>query len=234
LLGDERMEIDSTGHQIFLDYNFSISHIRSNHLVQKATQMARKKKIQVEVPILQIDVADPGWISKSHGATDLVFVTGPHWSPVSRFYQDGGKLDPTVHPLVAIGHAAKAVARATTDFTGRRFFMSFPPDHFKNGAWNKGGNCDSFSKPLGDGEYVPAARSLSHNGELEKALLGTGIRILNMTSLMEKRPDAHPAQLQTFLIKGGKRGQDCVHWCLPGVPDTWTEVLSYELGCHLQ
>jgi hypothetical protein len=22
-----------------------------------------------------------------------------------------------------------------------------------------------------------------------------------------------------------KKSQDCVHWCLPGVPDTWNELL---------
>ena len=233
LLGGEKTTTDSLGNMLFPDYNFSVGHIRSNHLVAKSTQIVKKRKEKAEVPILQVNVADPGWQGRSQGATDIVFVTGPHWSPASRFYQDGGKLVPKVHPSVAIGHAAKAAAAATADFPGRRFFMSFPPDHFRNGAWNKGGNCDSFRGPLSEGDYKAPQLSIPHNTALEKALDGTGVQILNITALMGMRPDAHPAQLQSFMIAGGKRGQDCVHWCLPGVPDSWTEVLSYELGCLL-
>lgn len=52
------------------------------------------------------------------------------------------------------------------------------------------------------------------------------ISILDLTHLSEYRADAHPA------IWLGKKdavaiwGQDCMHWCLPGVPDTWVDILS--------
>lgn len=68
------------------------------------------------------------------------------------------------------------------------------------------------------------ARQLNHL--VEDALQGTGIRLLDLTHLSEFRVDAHPA------IWLGKKdavavwGQDCMHWCLPGVPDTWVDVLS--------
>uniref|UniRef100_A0A453MWX5 Trichome birefringence-like C-terminal domain-containing protein n=5 Tax=Aegilops tauschii TaxID=37682 RepID=A0A453MWX5_AEGTS len=44
--------------------------------------------------------------------------------------------------------------------------------------------------------------------------------------MSEFRADAHPA------IWLGKKdavavwGQDCMHWCLPGVPDTWVDILA--------
>lgn len=64
------------------------------------------------------------------------------------------------------------------------------------------------------------------NSMIKEALQGSGIELLDLTYLSEFRADAHPA------IWLGKKdaveiwGQDCMHWCLPGVPDTWVDILS--------
>ena len=72
------------------------------------------------------------------------------------------------------------------------------------------------------------------NQLIVNTLQGTDIELLDLTHLSEFRADAHPA---TWL---GKKdavsvwGQDCMHWCLPGVPDTWVNILwqliRYKLG----
>lgn len=55
----------------------------------------------------------------------------------------------------------------------------------------------------------------------------TPVTLLNITSLSEFRIDGHPS------IYGRKtpssKIQDCSHWCLPGVPDTWNELLFFHL-----
>lgn len=76
------------------------------------------------------------------------------------------------------------------------------------------------------------AREVNHI--IERALQGSDIRLLDLTHLSEFRADAHPA------VWLGKKdavaiwGQDCMHWCLPGVPDTWVDILSalilYNMG----
>lgn len=64
------------------------------------------------------------------------------------------------------------------------------------------------------------------NSIIKEAVRGTDLRLLDFTYLSELRADAHPA------IWLGKKdavsiwGQDCMHWCLPGVPDTWVDILS--------
>lgn len=64
------------------------------------------------------------------------------------------------------------------------------------------------------------------NDLIEGTLRGSDIQLLDLTHLSEYRADAHPA------IWLGKKdavavwGQDCMHWCLPGVPDTWVDILS--------
>lgn len=70
------------------------------------------------------------------------------------------------------------------------------------------------------------------NAALEAALAGSSrIRLMPLTGLSARRPDGHPGASRDF--HGGKvRVQDCVHWCLPGAPDTWVELLAHELGCN--
>jgi hypothetical protein len=58
----------------------------------------------------------------------------------------------------------------------------------------------------------------------------TPLTILNITDLSRLRTDGHPS---VFRRKGvdltASSAQDCSHWCLPGVPDTWNELLFYHL-----
>lgn len=51
--------------------------------------------------------------------------------------------------------------------------------------------------------------------------------VLNVTNMTSRRKDGH----SSLYYLGPKVGpaplhrQDCSHWCLPGVPDTWNELL---------
>lgn len=54
------------------------------------------------------------------------------------------------------------------------------------------------------------------------------VHFLNITYLSEMRKDSHPSKYRepgTPL----DAPQDCSHWCLPGVPDTWNELLYAQL-----
>lgn len=50
------------------------------------------------------------------------------------------------------------------------------------------------------------------------------VEFLNITYLAEFRKDGHPS---IYYLQPGMVAfvQDCSHWCLPGVPDTWNEIL---------
>lgn len=51
--------------------------------------------------------------------------------------------------------------------------------------------------------------------------------VLNVTEMTSRRKDGHPS----IYYLGAENGlaslnhQDCSHWCLPGVPDSWNELL---------
>lgn len=72
------------------------------------------------------------------------------------------------------------------------------------------------------------------NLAIQEALAGSEIPLLNLTYMSEFRADAHPA------IWLGKKdavavyGQDCMHWCLPGVPDTWVDILAAQILHHFK
>ncbi|KAG2544915.1 protein trichome birefringence-like 34 isoform X2 [Panicum virgatum] len=126
------------------------------------------------------------------------------------------------------------------------FFTSMSPTHLYSDEWEAGGSggnhqCYNETEPiLAEGhrgrDSDPAfARAV----EAEVARLaerGVMMRVLNVTRLSEHRKDAHPsvhrrqwspptaAELQAR-ARDPSSGADCIHWCLPGVPDVWNQML---------
>jgi GDSL/SGNH-like Acyl-Esterase family found in Pmr5 and Cas1p len=65
------------------------------------------------------------------------------------------------------------------------------------------------------------------------ARMKTSVTFLNVTQLSEHRIDGH---VSVYTESEGKvltdeqkvdpeQYVDCIHWCLPGVPDTWNQLL---------
>lgn len=61
---------------------------------------------------------------------------------------------------------------------------------------------------------------------------GLNVQLLNITQLSEYRKEAHPSvhrkqwePLTKEQLLNPYGYADCIHWCLPGVPDTWNEIL---------
>lgn len=54
------------------------------------------------------------------------------------------------------------------------------------------------------------------------------VQLLNITYLARFRKDGHPANHREPGT-GPDAVQDCSHWCLPGVPDIWNELLYAHL-----
>ncbi|CAK7352412.1 unnamed protein product [Dovyalis caffra] len=59
------------------------------------------------------------------------------------------------------------------------------------------------------------------------AVKGTGVKLLDITALSQLRDEGHISQYSITAVKGV---HDCLHWCLPGVPDTWNEILFARLS----
>ncbi|GAV62986.1 PC-Esterase domain-containing protein [Cephalotus follicularis] len=97
------------------------------------------------------------------------------------------------------------------------------PRHFKNGDWNTWGSCDN-STPLTEGSEV--SQDGSSDDVVEGAVKGTRVKILDISALSELRDEGH---ISRYSVKRTPGISDCLHRCLPGIPDTWNELLVAQL-----
>ncbi|KAM7271077.1 hypothetical protein ACFE04_030291 [Oxalis oulophora] len=118
------------------------------------------------------------------------------------------------------------------------FFSSMSPLHIKSLDWD---NPDGIKCAL---ETTPILNlSLPLNVGTDRRLFAIAANVtqsmkvpthfLNITTLSEYRKDAHTS---VYTIRQGKMltaeqqadpntYADCIHWCLPGLPDTWNEFI---------
>jgi hypothetical protein len=103
------------------------------------------------------------------------------------------------------------------------FLRTNSPRHFVHGDWNTGDSCNSTtplsggSEVLGDHSTDPAA---------EHAVIGTRVKLLDITSISQLRSEGHIAD---HTLKSQRVKYDCSHWCLPGIPDMWNEILFAQI-----
>lgn len=102
------------------------------------------------------------------------------------------------------------------------------------GRWNSGGQCHRETEPIRNESYLssyPPKMSV-----LESVIQGmkTPVAYLNITRMTDYRKDGHPSVYRKRTPAAAERHppdhfQDCSHWCLPGVPDSWNELLYAQL-----
>lgn len=97
------------------------------------------------------------------------------------------------------------------------FFRSFEPSHWRNSFTKK--VCKVSKYPISDpgnlGKY-PLSQILVD----VVTRMQVPVTVLNVTTLSAYRSDAHVGQWSDM-----PSVPDCSHWCLPGVPDMWNELL---------
>lgn len=118
------------------------------------------------------------------------------------------------------------------------FFMSMSPLHIKSLDWENpdGIKCAKETRPVMNMSMplnVGTDRRLFVIAENVTGSMKVPVYFLNITKLSEYRKDAHTS---VHTIRQGKMltpeqqadpatYADCIHWCLPGLPDTWNEFL---------
>ncbi|KAL6534434.1 hypothetical protein OROHE_013359 [Orobanche hederae] len=117
------------------------------------------------------------------------------------------------------------------------FFISPTPYRPGGTVWGTDHNCYKKTTPNFNGTYCASSvnRDMMHITESTIVKLeqrGLKIEYLNITELSAYREDAHPATNKILWRKISKdqledveKFADCLHWCLPGVPDVWNEIL---------
>ncbi|KAI5331310.1 PREDICTED: trichome birefringence [Prunus dulcis] len=103
----------------------------------------------------------------------------------------------------------------------RVFFQGISPTHYQGQEWNSPKkSCYGELGPL-SGTTYPAGPPPAY-AVVNKVLstIKNPVYLLDITTLSQLRKDAHPST-----YSGDHSGNDCSHWCLPGLPDTWNQLL---------
>ncbi|KAK2647436.1 hypothetical protein Ddye_014925 [Dipteronia dyeriana] len=122
----------------------------------------------------------------------------------------------------------------------RVFFVTMSPTHLWNREWAPGseGNCYGENTPIDSEGYWGSGADLPTMRMVDKVLgkLSSKVRVLNITQLSEYRKEGHPSIYRKFWetlspaqLSNPSSYSDCIHWCLPGVPDVWNELLFHYL-----
>ncbi|XP_030440812.2 protein trichome birefringence-like 34 [Syzygium oleosum] len=119
------------------------------------------------------------------------------------------------------------------------FFVSMSPSHENARDWGgiPGGSCYSETEPIMRKGYWGTGSVLAMMRVVERVIKkletrGVTIHLLNITQLSEYRKEAHPTIHRKYWHPLTKEQlanpisyADCFHWCLPGLPDVWNELL---------
>ncbi|XP_072968027.1 probable xylan O-acetyltransferase 10 [Typha angustifolia] len=141
---------------------------------------------------------------------------------------------------LALRRMVKWVEKNVDPHKTRVFFTSMSPTHRRSKEWGgeEDGNCYNQTAPIEDPSYWGPGSSKSMMRVLKNVFSTSRVPItlLNITQLSEYRRDAHTqiykkqwAPIPPEKLANPESYADCVHWCLPGLHDTWNELLYAKL-----
>lgn len=122
----------------------------------------------------------------------------------------------------------------------RVFFTTMSPSHQKSIDWGgePNGNCYNQTTMIEDPTYWGSDSRKSVMKVIGEVFSKSKVPItlLNITQLSNYRKDAHTSiykkqwsPLTPEKVANPASYADCVHWCLPGLQDTWNELLFAKL-----
>lgn len=217
----------------FEDYDCTVSFVRSHFLVREGVRMNAQGSSNPTLSIDRIDKTSNRW----KRADILVFNTGHWWAHGKtargiNYYKEGDYLYPKFDGVEAYRKAIKTWGKWIDNNINPKkqivYYRGYSSAHFRGGDWDSGGSCYGETEPVLNGSILnnyPLKMKI-----VEEVIQGmkVPVKLLNVTKLTNFRKDGHPSVFGKSITGGRKvsmKRQDCSHWCLPGVPDAWNELI---------
>ncbi|XP_023749977.2 protein trichome birefringence-like 34 [Lactuca sativa] len=231
-----------------IDYNISIDYYWAPMLVESNGDDPSNHRLDHRIiRIKAIEKHARHWVD----ADILVFNTYLWWKlPIIKLLKSPGSLlggPNQVYDEIDNLRAYKKVLETWSKWVHihidpaktKMFFMGLTATHSRAKDWGgkKHGSCYNETEPVMEDGFWESGTNQQMLQILESLLSklkakGVNVQLINITQLTQYRKDAHPSvhrKLWSPLTDAQKKNpesvSDCTHWCLPGVPDIWNELL---------
>ncbi|PKI69895.1 hypothetical protein CRG98_009770 [Punica granatum] len=226
----------------YVTYNFTLATFTSPHLV-KTNQSDPDGPAHSGIFNLYLDEIDDHWLAHID-EFDYLIISGGHWFFGSLiFYEKQQRVGchfcmlenvPYISNFEGFRKALRTVFSAINsrkNYRGITYLRTLSPSHFEGGLWNDGGDCVR-KKPFSSNETTLGGEETElymiqkeefQKAEAEGRKRGLMYRLLDTTQALLLRMDGHPNKYGH--PPNEKWFNDCVHWCLPGPVDAWSDFL---------
>lgn len=206
----------------FSSFNFTVEFYRSVFLMQIGSVPKRApKRVRSTIKLDELDGISSKWIDSDI----LVFNTGHWWNRAKLFemgcyFKVGGRIKLGMSTMAAYTTALSTWASwvenmVDTDRT-RVFFRTFEGSHWSG---QNGHTCKVTQEPMSRSK----SEYRSHYSDIIRKVvnnMSVPVTTMYVTPMGSYRSDAHVGTWSD-----NPAVPDCSHWCLPGVPDVWNEIL---------